>query len=362
MHSRLARPLALAAFALLTWSGAARAATDPFHAGATARETKTDSAALRNHGNAAVRMLVWYPAPATAAETLVANPVFVSGRVAADAPWADAAKHPVVLLSHGFGGIGLQMTWLGSALARAGYVAIAVDHPGTNGIDGITPEGAYAPWERTGDLVAALDAALADKTLAPHLDAARVGMAGFSMGGFTGALLAGARTDFAAFDAFCASPARDAICNKQQEFPLDYREAAKTLATPALAAVAAREHADLSDARIRAVFLIDPALGPALDAKSLARVRVPVAVVYGTIDPVAPPASNGQAIARAIPGAQAIALPGVGHYDFLSECGEAGAKAAAAYCTDGPGASRAQTHATTVAAALKFFGETLAPR
>ena len=77
---------------------------------------------------------------------------------------ADAAQHPVVLLSQGCGGIGGQMTWLGSALARAGCVAIAVDHPGTNGADGITREGRYAPWERAGELVAAL----ADTALAPR--------------------------------------------------------------------------------------------------------------------------------------------------------------------------------------------------
>ena len=162
--------------------------------------------------------------------------------------------------------------------------------------------------------------------------------------------------------AFCASPARDAICNKQQEFPLDYSQAAKTLAAPALAPIAAREHADLSDARVRAVFLIDPALGPALDPKSLGRIRVPVAVAYGTLDAVAPPASNALAILHAIPGAQAIALPGVGHYDFLSECGDQGPKVAAAYCTDGPGTTRARTHATTVDAMLAFFDKALAPR
>ena len=364
-RSRLPRLLCLATLALCAAARAADAPPGRFHAGETARATKTASAALRNHGDPALRAIVWYPAPASAAEVTLAageRAVFLPGQVAADAPWADAAKRPVVLLSHGFGGAGRQMTWLGSALARAGYVAIAVDHPGTNGIDGITPEGAYAPWERAGDLVAALDLALGDPAIAGHLDVSRVGVAGFSLGGFTGALLVGARADLAAFNAFCAGPARDAICDKQQEFPLDYREAAKVLAAPALAPLAAREHADLGDARIRAAFLIDPALGPALEPKSLARVRVPVAVLYGTADPVAPPASNALALLRTIPGAQAIALPGVGHYDFLSECGAAGRELAAAYCTDGAGAPRAQTHATTVAAMLKFFDTAIGPR
>jgi predicted dienelactone hydrolase len=348
-------------------AGAADAAATPFKAGETARTTTSASAGLRNRGNEALRMLVWYPAPTatTEAPAQIGSPdqaVFIAGQVAREAAWADARRHPVVLLSHGFGGTAMQMTWLGSALARSGYVTIAVDHPGTNGIDGITPQGAYAPWERAGDLVAALDAALADPTLAPHLDAKRVGVAGFSMGGFTGALLAGARTDFAHFAAFCGGPSRDAICNEQKEFPLDYRLAPKTLGAAAMAPVAAREHADWRDPRIVAAFLVAPALGEALEARSLAQVKIPVAVLYGDRDAIAPPATNGQLIAAAVPGARQVALAAVGHYDFLSECGALGLKVAADYCSDGQGPPRAQTHVATIAQARRFFDEWLAPR
>jgi len=337
------------------------------HAGAASRTLHSESAALRNRGDDTLRLLAWYPAPSTAVEVQQTLgppgvPIFLAGRAAPDAPWADGARHPVVLLSHGFGGVGAQMAWLGTALARAGFVGVAVDHPGTNGRDGVTPAGAYAPWERAGDLKAALDAVLADAQLGPHLDAARVGVAGFSMGGFTGALMVGARADLTRFRAFCDGPARDAICDPQREFPLDYHEGPGVLAAPALASVAARERADLSDPRMRAAFLIAPALGPALDPASLARVRVPVEVFYGMADPVAPPASNPLLIAHAIPGAQLVGLPGVGHYDFLAECDAAGRKDAPAYCADGVGTARERTHAQAVDEALRFFSAALAPR
>jgi len=363
----------LAASALLFFAAATGAAEPPpgqpgrLHAGETTRTAHTESAALRNRGDGTLRLLVWYPAPETAAETAQTigppeAPVFLPGAAAADAPWADAARHPVALLSHGFGGVGSQMKWLGTALARAGYVAIAVDHPGTNGRDGVTPAGAYAPWERAGDLTAALDAVLADPLLGPHLDAGRVGVAGFSMGGFTGALMVGARADLARFRAFCDGPARDAICNPQKEFALDYHDGPKVLSAPALAPLVARERADLADARVRAAFLIDPALGPALDPASLGRVRAPVEVLYGMADPVAPPVSNPLLIAQAIPGAQLVALPGVGHYDFLAECGAGGGRDAPDYCTDAAGADRARTHARAVEEALRFFDAALVPR
>ncbi|MGN6528166.1 MAG: alpha/beta hydrolase family protein [Burkholderiaceae bacterium] len=370
--NRLARPLA-AALAALAFLAAppARAADDvpatrtgP-HAGETARTTRLASAAPRNHGNAVLRVTVWYPAAASAAETPTdmgppGRPIFRPGAVAADAPWADERRHPVVLVSHGFGGTARQMTWLGAALARAGYVAVAVDHPGTNGADGVTPEGAYAPWERTLDLRAALDLALADPALAPHLDAGRVGAAGFSLGGFTTALLAGARTDFDHFEAFCSGPQRDAICNPQKEFPLDFlREAPRVLAEPAMAPAMARRGGDLREPRVRAAFLVAPALGEAIAEASLADVHVPMEVVYGEADAIVPPSTNALRIAHGVAAATTLALPGVGHYDFLSECGAFGREAAADYCAETPSAPRARTHAQVEAAAVAFFDRTL---
>jgi predicted dienelactone hydrolase len=353
--------------------GAARAAEAPpaaaegWHAGEMQRATKTASAGLRNHGDETLRLVVWYPAPASARETPAvigdpAHPVFVAGRVAPNAPWANAAHHPLMLLSHGFGGVGRQLTWLGSALARHGYVAVAVDHPGTNGRDGVTPEGAYTPWERAGDIGAALDLVLADPAIRPHVDAGRIGFAGFSLGGWTGALLAGARTDFTHLDTFCASAQRDSICDPQIEFPLDFSQRAHTLEQPALRPLVAREKNDFRDPRIRAAFLIAPALGEAIDAASLARVEIPVAVVAGSADPVAVPATNAEIFAHGIPRAQLVILPRVRHYDFLSECGPEGRRTAADYCADGAGTQRAETHAATINVAIEFFDAALGTR
>jgi predicted dienelactone hydrolase len=342
-------------------ASAAEAAPQPaWHAGQTARATKTASAGVRNHGDETLRMLVWYPATPSVPETPVVlgspeSPIFMAGRVAIDAPWADAARHPLVMLSHGFGGTGLQMTWLGSALARHGFVAVAVDHPGTNGRDGVTPQGAFVPWERAPDISAALDLVLADPVIGSHVDPSRVGVAGFSLGGWTSALLAGARTDFARFDAFCASKERDSICDPQVEFPLDFTQRDKTLAQPAMRPLAAHETADFRDARIKAALLIAPALGEATAPASLARVAIPVVVVAGSADPVAIPATNAALFANGIPGARLVLLPRVRHYDFLSECGAAGLKVSPVYCTDGEGTRRADTHAATIRIALDFF-------
>lgn len=337
----------------------------PRHAaGETERSAQSASAALRSgRGDATLRMLVWYPAAGAEREVTIGapgRPLFIAGQVAAGAPWADDRPHPLILLSHGFGGIGRQLTWLGSALARQGYIVAAVDHPGTEGRDGITPAGAYAPWERAGDMKLALDTLLADPRLGARIDRGRIGVAGFSLGGWTAALLAGARPDFARLRAFCASAQRDRICNPQREFPLDFvREQAKTLAEARLAPLAAGEHAAWRDERIRAALLIAPALGQALDEASLRAVRIPLAVLAGAADTVTVTATNAKTIADAVPGATLTVLPDVGHYDFLAPCTAAGRAAAPHYCEDHPRADRAATHATTIAAALRFFDRAL---
>jgi predicted dienelactone hydrolase len=354
------RAAAILALLLAALAPPAHAAA-PFTAGEAARSTTTQGAAARNHGNATLRILVWYPA--TAAETEFdigppGNTIFLTGRIAAGAPFADAARHPLILMSHGFGGVARQLTWLGAPLARHGYVVVAVDHPGTNGRDGVTAEGTAAPWERAGDLTAALNRVLADPALAPHIDAGRIGVAGFSMGGFTGALKAGARVDFDHFTKFCKSPERDAICNPQLEFPHQINQA-EILAEPEMRDIAARQAYDFRDPRVKAAFLIAPALGQALDQASLPGINIPVEILLGDADPIAPPKTNGEFMARMIPGAQLKILPGVGHYDFLSECASAGMQLRKPLCTDGAGTTRARTHATTVAEAIAFFDRTL---
>jgi predicted dienelactone hydrolase len=337
-------------------------AAEPFTAGERRLATTSPTAAVRNHGDAAMRLIIWYPASAPEAEVNVGaaeSPTFIAGAVARDAPFADTARHPLILLSHGFGGSARQMTWLGAALARHGYVAVAVDHPGTNSVDGITDAGAYAPWAWAADLRAALDFALARPEIALHVDGNRIGVAGFALGGYASLLAVGARSDFGRFAAFCDGPDRDAMCDRHFEYPLDYHRRAEILARPEMHALAAGQSSDFSDPRIRALFLVAPAFVEALDPASLSRIRMPVGIVLGAADPIAPPATNGRLVARLIPGARLTILPGVAHYDFLSRCGPAGFRVVARLCADGAGATRARTHAVTEAAGIAFFDAAL---
>src|SRR4051794_37498679 len=176
------------------------------------------TAALRDaEHHDTVRVTVWYPAAEGVKEERIdlgppGKPMFTVGQVAQNAAFADAKPRPVILFSHGFGGAARMMGWFGVPLARAGYVVVAVDHPGNNGVDKMTAAGAILSWDRAQDLRAALEAAKADPEIGRHMDVKRVGVSGFSAGGFTSLVGAGAKVDMNRFLAFCRAHPADGVC------------------------------------------------------------------------------------------------------------------------------------------------------
>jgi predicted dienelactone hydrolase len=335
---------------------------EAFPVGERHLSTTEHSAALRDAKHSdQLRITVWYPAAAGAVEQPLNlgppdKPLFRPGKAAPRAAFADDKPRPVILFSHGFGGTARMMAWFGTALAREGYIVIAVDHPGNNGRDPMTVGGATLFWERPGDLNAALAGVKADPVIAPHLDLTRLGVSGFSAGGFTSLAAAGARVDIRRFRAFCAANPSDGVCAPQKEFAVSLAQADQFLATPEMAEEIARSRDDLSVPGIKAAFAMAPSIVQSFDPASLQRMTVPVSIILGAADPVAPPATNGEVAAAAIPGAQIKILPGVGHYDFLPECTPAGDAMVPLCPTKIP---RAATHKAAIDDALAFFGKTL---
>ncbi len=133
----------------------------------------------------ALLTMIWYPAAADAKEQRqefgppAGAPMFDGGSTAQNAAPARApAKFPLIMLSHGTGGTSVNMAWLGTALAAQGYVAVAVNHPGNNAIDGYTVQGFTLVWLRARDISTVIDALFADKMFAGRLDPRRIGGAG----------------------------------------------------------------------------------------------------------------------------------------------------------------------------------------
>jgi len=323
----------------------------------------TPSAAIRDAERSdQVRYTVWYPAQAGAKEAAITigppgNPLFEVGSSAADAPVA-AGRWPVLLLSHGNGGTARMMGWFGTALARAGYVVVAVDHPGNNGMDAMTAAGSILMWNRADDLAVAWTAVQAHSRLAAHVDATRLGLVGYSAGGYTALVAAGARPDMARLVAFCDANPKDGVCAPQLENPeFTFERRMALAAAPQMVPWVAKSGEDRRIPNVRAVFLMAPAIVQAFDPAELAKLDVPVHVLVGEADTVASPATNSKVIAAENSKARLQLLPAVGHYDFLSECTELGRERAGPLCEGR--ADRKATHQAAIEKAEKIFNAAL---
>jgi len=340
------------------------AAANAANVGELHRTAFDRTAALRDAQHRAVlRITVWYPASADAVEQNIVigpaeQPLFEVGRAAPDAPFATSPRNwPVILLSHGYGGSARVMGWLGIALARDGYIVVAVDHPGNNGAEPMTVAGATLWWDRAEDLRVALDAIARDRTVGPHADLSRVGVAGFSAGGYTSLIAAGARIEPQRFVRFCETHPGDDMCKPQPELAVTRAQFDELLTRPEIRAELAHASDDHSIAQVRAVFVMAPALVQALRPASLAALATPVQIVVGDDDTTAPAATNAVVAAQRIPDALLMRLPGVTHYDFLADCTAAG-RAAVPVCARAT--RQDDVHRLTIHAAQSFFDARLA--
>lgn len=117
---------------------------------------------------------------------------------------------PVVIVSHGLGGSREGLAYLGEGLAAAGYVALHLQHAGS---DTAIWQGAFdvraamsqavmnprAALDRLYDVAFALDELARHPALATRADLARAGIAGHSFGAWTASHMLGERLPLAGF-------------------------------------------------------------------------------------------------------------------------------------------------------------------
>jgi predicted dienelactone hydrolase len=203
---------------------------------------------------------VWYPAdPGQGGGSLsrYSLQVFTLGfnsTVARDglSPIPRVAR-PLIVFSHGSGGISTQSTGLCEALASHGFVVVAPNHTGNTAEDVF--KGRSLPFEQTvrnrpRDISFLIDRMIARSRdrLDPFyrvINPFQIGVAGHSFGGFTTLAMAAGHGDFAA------------------------------------------------DPRVRAIFPIAPAARILTDAE-LARIKVPTFVLGGTLDSTTPIEPNSR--------------------------------------------------------------------
>jgi predicted dienelactone hydrolase len=252
--------------------------------------------------------------------------------VALNAP-ALGGRHRLIVLSHGTGGSAMEQHALAAALARAGFVVAQPLHQGDNWQD--TSQAGPASFERRPkEVIQVIDALSQDPNWSARLDLSQVGVHGMSAGGVTGLSLAGGQwrllnlvrhcSEHMDSDAgFCFNGANDGAARaaRQQNFA-SARGVPEAQLPPSLSV----SHGGLTptpnqpdprpDPRVAAVSLMVP-VAALFSAESLARIRIPVAVVSGELDTVLLPRFHAEHVLSQVPTARSLARLPAGHFDVL---------------------------------------------
>ncbi|MGJ7499687.1 alpha/beta hydrolase family protein [Variovorax sp. ZT5P49] len=294
----------------------------------------------------AMRGAVWTPCASPAGEITLGMYAITGVRDCSIA----GAQLPLIVLSHGYGGSFLGHHDTARALADAGFVVAAISHSGDNyQIRGGPNDRVSALATRTTDIKRLIDYMLQQWPAHASLAADRVGFYGFSRGGYTGLVLAGAQPDFERLPPLPSSP-----CVSAPESPacgLMRQRFRELLASPLV-----------HDTRIKAAVIADP-LSMVFTAEGLKNVAIPIqlwASAYGG-DGVTP--ENVAAVRRNLPTAPDWRVAeNAAHFGFLAPCSPAQLEAKSEICRDAPGFDRVAFHAAFNAEVLAFFRQHLAPK
>jgi predicted dienelactone hydrolase len=277
---------------------------------------------------------VWYPTDAPASPMKLG----IGDQVAAPGAPLVADHLPLIVMSHGNGGFFGGHADTAQALAEAGFVVAALTHTGDN----------YADQSRATDmpnrprqLSVLIDYMLAASPMKAAIDPERVGAFGFSSGGFTVLVAAGAEPDLKTVAPHCKAHPDFFDCKLAAAHP-PAAEAMKATWT--------------HDARIKAVVSAAPAMGYSFSKAGLAKVTQPLQLWRAENDQILPDPFYASAVRANLPKAPDWHLvPGAGHFDFLTPCNDQGRATAAAICGNAEGFDRAVFHKDFDREVVGFF-------
>jgi len=282
---------------------------------------------------------VWYPTDSPAGLSIIglsAQKVATNGAVA-------GRGLPLVVVSHGNRGLASSHSDTALALASAGFVVAAVTHTGDNARDDSyvgTPR-----WliDRPRHIHAVLDYMLNDWQAHEQIDPAKVGMFGFSAGGFAALVSIGGVPELAQLARHCTAQPEFA-CGLWKELP----------------SAPVPETAWVHDPRIKAAVVAAPGYGFAFEPDGLRRVTAAVQLWNGVEDRNVPYETNEAVVRRLLPTPPEYhAVPGAAHFSFVAPCP---GWLFPVICQDAEGFDRAAFHRDFNGSAVAFFQQQFAAR
>jgi predicted dienelactone hydrolase len=276
---------------------------------------------------------VWYPC-AIAPTTLMLGPFQISAT--RDCPIAGSTL-PLIVISHGRSGSFLGHRDTAQALADAGFVVASISHPGDNAQDASQSNDLSAFVERPADIKRLIDHLLGAWSHASAIDPSRIGVFGFSRGGYTGLVVVGANPQFGANIGMCVEKT-STICEKVRQGKLGPL---------------------VHDGRVKAAVIADP-LSIFFTKASFDEVHVPIQLWRSENggDGVTP--DSVAAVAEELPLKPDFrTVPKAQHFSFLPPCPNEIARGAPELCTDRLDFDRQAFHKEFNAQVLDFFRRAL---
>jgi predicted dienelactone hydrolase len=286
-------------------------------------------------GGPALTGAVWYPCSQPAGMVDLGK---ISLPGVKDCPLPDK-KLPLVVVSHGRTGSFAGHHDIAEVLADAGFIVAAIDHPGDTGSDLSRTDDLSIYVSRPNDIKRLADFMLAAPAFASSIDRERIGLFGFSRGGYTGLAVIGANPDWANVTERCRE-SKTRVCEqiRAKEFPGSVTH----------------------DSRIKAAVIADP-LSVFFTADSFGDVKIPVqlwASEFGG-DGVQP--HSVDIVDKNLPTKHEYhVVPNSGHFAFLAPCSPAIAAELPYICKDAGGFDRTAFHRQFNADVLAFFQARLA--
>ena len=249
-----------------------------------------------------------------------------------------SGRHPLVLLSHGSGGSMFSHHDTAVFLAKHGFIVAAIEHPGDNFRDESGLGTDRVLIGRSMQLSRLLDFLLYQASFSTSIDIEKIGVAGFSAGGYTALVMVGATPKFSRLKAYCALYPKSILCSGG---------GVVSLSSPPLVPKA--------DERIRAAFVMSP-VAAFFDREGLSKIPVPIELYAAGGDSVLPIHDNARWVRDNVTTlAKYTELSDADHFVFLSPCTPQMESIMPRLCVDAPGIDRRAVHESVNGDMLRFF-------
>ncbi|HWD13435.1 alpha/beta fold hydrolase [Pseudochrobactrum sp. sp1633] len=309
------------------------------------------------NGKRSINLALWYPTTDKATPVSVGENQAFIGIEAVKSAAPDGKTHPLVVLSHGYGGSWRNLNWLAGELVGQGYIVAAPDHPGTTTFNRDKEQAAQL-WERPHDLSRVIDAVATDSALAGKVEPSRIAAIGHSLGGWSVVALAGAQFDPARFDRDCTEQPNPRTCGLASE-----------LITPQGNVAAEKLKTMKADPRVGAIVSLDLGLARGFTPESLNSITVPAMIFGAGVDIGDLPAKlESGYVASNMPSktAQYVEIADAMHFSFMQICKAGAAELIEAetpgdgiVCKDGGERSREAIHREVADMIIAFLAKSL---